>query len=90
MFVKHLPDQDGIEIVVSVPQVVADAPDVPPRLAGTQCLSIITESLCRLADDQECILRREQGSFIFRDVERALAGQKTSIRLILSRISWSG
>jgi hypothetical protein len=47
MFAKDLPDQDGIEIVVSVPQVVAYAPDVPPRLAGTQNFGVLAKPLWR-------------------------------------------
>ena len=49
VFVKHFPDQDGIEIVVSMPQMIAYAPYVAPRLARTQRLGVITEPLCRLA-----------------------------------------
>jgi hypothetical protein len=59
MFVKHLPDQGCIEIVVSMPQMIAYSPNVTPRLTGAENLSVITESLRRLANDQERILRRE-------------------------------
>ena len=52
------PDLAAVDLVVFVPQPIADAADVPPRLIGRQLLCQCTEFLGSLADAQQAVLSR--------------------------------
>ena len=52
------PDLAAVDLVVFVPQAIANAADVPPRLIRRQLLRQCAEFLGRLADAQQAVLSR--------------------------------